>query len=315
MHQRHLIDPESRAPLEEFLREYPGGFAAISDIVKRRETLEAYAAKGRASLPVNERIRKTDSHVDAGSHSIPIRIYRPPVESPLPVIFFIHSGGMVLGSIEREDPIATRLADELNALVISFDYRLAPEHPYPAAVDDCQTVLAWIVDNGSPLNADLTRLVVYGASAGGGLALATALRARDAGHPQLHYVMAIYPMIDDRNVSESSKFITDVGIWDRGANLEGWSWYLGGQVADQYAAPYRATDLTGLPPTFIDVGTVDLFRDEDIEFAQRLMAAGVPVELHVYPGAFHGGENVAPDAELSRRIWGTRLQALRRALL
>ena len=126
--------------------------------------------------------------------------------------------------------------------------------------------------------------------------------------------MPIYPMIDDTNTTASSMEITDVGIWDRDANLEAWGWYLGGNEADQYAAPARAQDLSGLPPAFIDVGTADLFRDEDIAFAQRLMQTGVPCELHIHPGAYHASETFAPDAALSRRIRALRMDALRRAL-
>jgi acetyl esterase/lipase len=127
-------------------------------------------------------------------------------------------------------------------------------------------------------------------------------------------MMPIYPMIDDRNETPSSHEITDIGIWDRAGNIEAWNWYLGGKEPDQYAAPARAEDLTGLPPAFIDVGTVDMFRDEDIAFAARLMQAGVPTELHVHPGSYHASETFAADAPLSKRIWALRIDALRRAL-
>jgi acetyl esterase/lipase len=126
--------------------------------------------------------------------------------------------------------------------------------------------------------------------------------------------MPIYPMIDDTNTTTSSQEITDVGIWDRSGNIEAWAWYLGGNEADAYAAPARAEDLSGLPPAFIDVGTVDLFLDEDIAFVQRLIAAGVPTEFHIHPGAYHAAETFAADAALSRRIWALRIDALKRAL-
>jgi acetyl esterase/lipase len=155
---------------------------------------------------------------------------------------------------------------------------------------------------------------VHGGSAGGGLAIATALMARDHGGPAIRFLMAMYPMIDDRNETPSSHEITDVGIWDRAGNLEAWAWYLGGAEADGYAAPARMPDVSGLPPTFIDVGDLDLFRDEDIAFALRLLQAGVPTELHVHPGAFHASEGFAPGAALSKRIVAARLDALRRAL-
>jgi acetyl esterase/lipase len=168
--------------------------------------------------------------------------------------------------------------------------------------------------NAAELGFDPDRLAVYGGSAGGGLTIAVVLLARDRGFPAIRFQMPIYPMIDDTNETASSHEITDVGVWDRSANIEAWQWYLGGGKADQYAAPTRAEDLSGLPPAFIDVGTVDMFRDEDIAFAMRLMQAGVPTELHVNPGAYHASEVLAPQAELSRRIWERRFEALRRGL-
>jgi len=161
---------------------------------------------------------------------------------------------------------------------------------------------------------DPERIAVYGAGAGGGPTLGTVLMARDRGGPALRFMMPIYPMIDDRNETGSSQEIVDIGIWDRDGNIEAWKWYLGGKEADQYAAPTRAEDVSGLPPAFIDVGTVDLFRDEDIAFAQRLMQAGVPCELHVYPGSYHAAETFAPESALSHRIWANRIDGLRRAL-
>jgi acetyl esterase/lipase len=168
--------------------------------------------------------------------------------------------------------------------------------------------------NAAELGFDPDRLAVNGGSAGGGLTIAVSMLARDRGGPAIRFQMPIYPMIDDRNETPSSRAITDIGLWDRAGNIEAWNWYLGEGKPDQYAAPARAEDLAGLPPTFIDVGTVDLFRDEDIAFAQRLMQAGVPAELHVNPGAYHAAEAFAPQAALSERIWARRYEALRRGL-
>jgi acetyl esterase/lipase len=140
------------------------------------------------------------------------------------------------------------------------------------------------------------------------------MTARDRGGPAISFLMAPYPMIDDRNETASSHEVTEVGIWDRAGNIEAWSWFLGGKPADGYAAPSRAIDLEGLPPTFIDVGEMDLFRDEDIAFVARLTQAGVPTEFHLYPGAYHASEVFAPEAALSQRIWAARLSALARAL-
>jgi acetyl esterase/lipase len=315
MSPRDLIDPESRIPLDALLEVMPGGFNAIPDIVARRATV----AQIFAMLPAveNPDVVKEDRTVPGpdGEPDITVRIYRPVAASgALPGIYYIHGGGMVLGDVAGEDANAAMLCAEVGAVVVSVEYRLAPENPHPAPVEDCYAGLVWTAGNAAELGIDPARLAVYGGSAGGGLTLGTALLARDRGGPALRFLMPIYPMIDDTNTTPSSHEITDIGIWDRAGNSEAWAWYLGGKPADQYAAPTRATDLSGLPPAYMDVGTVDLFRDEDIAFAQRLVQAGVPCELHVNPGSYHGSETFAPDAALSRRIWGMRIDALRRAL-
>lgn len=315
MSRRDLIDPESLVPLDALLEVMPGGFNAIPDIVDRRAAVQQIFAM----LPVveNPDVVKEDRTVPGpdGDPDITVRIYRPvDASDALPGIYFIHGGGMVLGDIAGEDATAAMLCAEIGAVVVSVEYRLAPEHPHPAPVEDCYAGLVWTAGNAAALGIDPDRLAIYGGSAGGGLTLGTALLARDRQGPALRFLMPIYPMIDDTNTTASSLEITDVGIWDRAGNVEAWQWYLGGKPADQYAAPTRAADVSGLPSTYIDVGTVDLFRDEDIAFAQRLMQAGVACELHVNPGSYHGSETFAPDAALSRRIWATRVAALRLAL-
>ena len=315
MSPRDLIDPESCISLDAFLEALPGGFNAIPDLQARRATASAVLAS--LEIPPNPRVTHEDISIAGpeGAPEVTVRVYRPVGASgPLPGIYYIHGGGMVLGDLDDENPAAELLCEQVGAIVVSVDYRLAPEHPYPAAVEDCYSGLEWLSKNVAELGVDAQRLAIYGASAGGGLTLATALLARDRGGPELSFMMPIYPMIDDRHETASSRAITDIGVWDRAGNVEAWEWYLGGQEADQYAAPARAADLSGLPPAFMDVGTVDLFLDEDLAFAQRLMQAGVPVELHVHPGAFHATELVAPQSVLSQRIWAMRIDALRRAL-
>ena len=315
MSRRHLIDPEVAVPLEGLLEALPGGFNAIPDIVQRRATVEALL--GAIEVPENPNVVKEDRTVPGpvGDPDITVRIYRPAnATGTLPGIYFIHGGGMILGTVEGEDPVATMICDLVGAVVVSVEYRLSPETPHPGPVEDCYAGLTWVAKNAAELGIDLDRLAIYGASAGGGLTIATALMARDRGGPALSFIMPIYPMIDDTNTTTSSQEITDVGIWDRSGNIEAWAWYLGGKEADAYAAPARAEDLSGLPPAFIDVGTVDMFRDEDIAFAQRLMQAGVPTELHIHPGSYHAAETFAADAALSRRIWALRIDALKRGL-
>jgi acetyl esterase/lipase len=315
MSRRDLIDPDAREPLDQLLQLMPGGFNAIPDIVERRvAALELLAA---LEVPPNPNVVSEDRVVPGpqGAPDITVRIYRPvDATGTLPGIYFIHGGGMILGNMDGEDPVASTICERVDAVVVSVEYRLAPENPYPAPVEDCYAGLVWMARHAAGLGFDPDRLAVYGGSAGGGLTIATSMLARDRGFPALCFQMPIYPMIDDRNETPSSHEITDIGIWDRSANIEAWQWYLGNGKPDQYAVPARAEDLAGLPATFIDVGTVDLFRDEDITFATRLMQAGVPTELHVNPGAYHAAEMLAPESALSERIWARRIEALRRAL-
>ena len=314
---QNRIDPASSLPLEELLNTLPGGFNAIEDIKERRNVINSLVRMMTAELPPIDNIVIEDRNIAAPDAllELVVRIYKPTgVSAGLPGIFFIHGGGMIMGSIETENHKAAMLCETIQSIVVSVEYRLAPENPHPAPVQDCYKALVWMTKNATELGVDTNRLAIVGGSAGGGLAIGTALMARDQEFPKLSFQMANYPMIDDRNETPSSKEITDVGIWDRKANIEAWDWYLGGKNADEYAAPARAKDLSGLPPTFIDVGELDLFRDEDIEFAKRLLQAGVTTELHVYPGAYHASESFAPEAELSKQIWTKRIEALKRAL-
>jgi acetyl esterase/lipase len=311
MSRRELIDAEVRVPLDQLLEALPGGFNSIPDIVQRRATVEAMLSG--IEVPDNPRVTKEDRTIPGpeGEPDISVRIYRPAEETDKG-IYFIHGGGMILGSVEGEDPVATKICDEVGAVVVSVEYRLSPENPHPAPAEDCYAGLKWMAANSKELG--ISKLGVYGGSAGGGLTIAVALMARDRGGPALDFMMPIYPMIDDTNTTPSTQEIVDIGIWDRAGNIQAWEWYLGGKPADQYAAPTRAEDLAGLPPAFIDVGTVDMFRDEDIAFAQRLMQAGVPTELHIHPGSYHAAETFATDAALAKRIWALRIDAMKRFL-
>jgi len=315
MSRRDLIDPDCREPLDQLQQAIPGGFNTIPDIVQRRATVNGLLAA--MEIPPNPNVTSEDRTVPGpeGAPDITVRIYRPvDATGTLPGIYFIHGGGMILGNVDGEDAVATMICEHVDAVVVSVEYRLAPENPYPAPVEDCYAGLVWMASHAAELGFDPDRLAVYGGSAGGGLTIALTLLARDRGGPAIRFQMPIYPMIDDRNETPSSHEITDLGLWDRAGNIEAWKWYLGDGKADQYAAPARAEDLSGLPPTFIDVGTVDLFRDEDIAFAQRLMQAGVPTELHVNPGAYHAAEVFSPGSPLSQRLWARRYEALRRGL-
>ena len=261
-----------------------------------------------------------DHHAPSGDGTdVLVRIYRPArAPSPAPALYWVHGGGLVMGSVAQNDDMCAAIADRLGIVVASVEYRLAPEHPYPAPLEDCYAGLRWLAGHADELGIDRTRIAIGGASAGGGLAAGLALLARDRGEVAVCFQLLVYPMLDDRNVTPSSHAIVDPKVWNREANAAGWNAYLAGRAGaddvEPYAAPARATDLAGLPPAYIDVGDLDLFLDEDIAYAQALMRAGVPVELHVYPGAFHGSNNFVSRSDLSRRWNADERAALARAL-
>lgn len=234
-----------------------------------------------------------------------------------PGIYYIHGGGMVIGDRFTAIDVLLEWVELTDAVVVSVEYRLAPEHPDPAPVEDCYAGLVYAAEHAEGLGFDPARLVIAGTSAGGGLAAGVALLARDRGGPALAGQVLMCPMIDDRNETVSSHQIDGVGVWDRGSNDTGWDALLGDRrktdLVSIYAAPSRASDLGGLPPTFIDVGSAEVFRDEVVAYASAIWAAGGVAELHVWPGGFHGFDIMAPQAALSvvaretRTKWVSRL--------
>ncbi len=307
------VDAEHLAVLNAI----PAGIISLRDIPAARMALDAMLASlPTLPLPADVTIEDVDVPAIDGGADVRVRVYRPSKSSgPTPALFWIHGGGMVLGSVERDDQRCASIALSLGIVVVSVDYRLAPEHPYPAPMDDCYTGLTWLANAVADLSVDPERIAIGGASAGAGLAAGLALLARDRGGPAVCFQQLVYPMIDDRNTTPSSFAITDSRVWNREANLIGWASYLG-ELSDPpiYAAPARAVDLAGLPPAYINVGSLDMFLDEDVDYARRLLAAGVPAELHVYPGAFHGSNGLVPNSALSRRWIADERDALRRAL-
>lgn len=292
----------------------------LRDIEAARESAaERRAQMGVAAMPDSVALEDRMAPGPEGAPDVMVRLYRPAsLPANAPAFYWVHGGGMVMGNVEQSDPYCARVANELNVLVASVEYRLAPEHPFPAPMDDCYAGLQWFASAAGELGFDRSRLAIGGGSAGGGLAAGLALLARDRGEIDVCFQLLVYPMIDDRNTTRSSHAIVDHRVWNRASNLAGWDAYLAGQAGGDdvspYAAPARATDLVGLPPTYINVGTLDLFVDEDLEYAHKLMAAGVPVELHVYPGAFHGSPTLVPNSALSKRWAADELAALDRAL-
>lgn len=251
--------------------------------------------------------------------NIRLRIYQPvDKQSNMPGIYWIHGGGFLFGVPEQDEAQSIRLAKEVGAVVVSVDYRLAPEHPYPAALLDSYDGLAWFAEHAAALGVDKERMAIAGASAGGNLCAALALLARDRGGPNLVLQMPLYPMLDDRLQTPAAQEDIDMRVWNNTSNRYAWRAYLGelagSESVSQYMAPARATDLAGLPPMYTCVGNLDPFRDDTINYAARMAQAGIAVELHMYPDAYHAFEVMAPTATLSQQAVAEYIRVLNRAL-
>ncbi|MGB8019685.1 MAG: alpha/beta hydrolase [Candidatus Nanopelagicales bacterium] len=272
------------------------------------------AAKVPAGLDVE------DIHADGPAGKLRVRLYRPATLSrPAPVLLWFHGGGYVMGVPEQDDRTCQAMADRLAMTVASVDYRLAPEHPFPAALDDAHAALHWLLDHSTQRHVDTARIAVGGASAGGGLAAAFAQRVHDEGEVVLAFQLLVYPMLDDRTVSRNTPAPRDLRVWTPESNRFGWSSYLattpGGRQVPPYSVPARREHLAGLPPAWIGVGSEDLFHDEDSDYARRLTADGVPTRLEVIPGACHGFDALFPRKDVSRRFLDDQIDALSTALL
>lgn len=295
------LDPEL-VPLVALLPEMRG---ALDDVPAAREMMAGFIPNEPPEA--EDRVEMTE--VAAGGTTV--RIYRPRgVEGDLPGLLHIHGGGFCLGSAEIDHPQSVGLADELQVVVATVDYRLAPEHPYPAGVDDCYAALEVLAGLDG---VDPTRIAVQGQSAGGALAAAVTLMARDRGGPAICFQVLEIPVLDDRCDTPSMRAHDSTPLWSRPQAQASWVHYLGGREADAYAAPARAEDLAGLPPAYVLTCELDPLRDEGIRYAARLLESGVSVELHSYPGAFHG-TTMAQGSAIAGRMMGERLGALSRAL-
>jgi len=242
-----------------------------------------------------------------GCPEVPIRIYSPAGSAGIgPGLLYIHGGGFVIGTLDSEHGSCLGLCRDLGIVLVSVDYRKAPETPYPGPLEDCYTTLLWIEQNAAQLGIDLDRLGIFGQSAGGGLSAATALLSRDRNGPKLCFQYLGIPELDDRLNTPSMTQFTDTPVWNRSAAELSWAYYLGDSFtpgADDVpylAAPARADDLTGLPPAHVTTMEFDPLRDEGVLYALKLMQAGVSVELHSYPGTFHGSSLVI-NAAVSQR--------------
>lgn len=267
-----------------------------------------------AAAPAPERNR--EELVIGGS--IPLTVLRPEGLRPTnaPCVYWIHGGGMIMGNRYSQIDIPLEWLDRFGTVVVSVDYRLAPEARGTAAVDDCYTALLWIAEHASELGIDPTRIIVAGASAGGGLAAGITLMARDRGTVPIAAQMLIGPMLDHRHSTTSSRQFTGEGVWTREMNEFAWHCLLGdldGEVSP-YVSPALATDLSALPPTYIDAGSEEVFRDEDVDYATRIWAAGGQADLHLWAGGFHGFDALFPAAALSAAARATRTGWLARLL-
>lgn len=314
MPSRHLVDSEL-APLLDLL----------PDMGPSDERLEA--ARAAAAEMVALHVSDRDSSVTITEHCAPgleggpdvrVVLYRPEgLPQGAPVLFQVHGGGFVFGTAELGDPRNRASAKALGCAVASVDYRLAPETPWPGGLEDCYAALTWLHGAAEELGLDPQRIALRGESAGGGLAAALAILSRDRKGPPILFQLLVYPMIDDRTCTGEAHPFTGQFVWDPASNAYAWASWLGtapgGDGISHLAAPARCEDLSGLPPACITTAALDLFFEEDLEYARRLVRAGVPTEVYVAPGAFHGFDAMAPEAEVSRQFTEVGMKALARA--
>lgn len=311
---RSLIPPELLRPLEGVLAKWGTGDIDASNLAEIRKTIAAQSAAVH-TRGVERRIIPGPP----GAPGVPVYIINAAKGSARrPAILHMHGGGFIFGTALQAVPELLKIAHELDCVAVTVDYRLAPETRFPGSLEDNYSALRWLLSSAAELGVDTGRIAVMGESAGGGHAAMLAIAARDRKEFKLAAQILIYPMLDDRTGSSQSvpPFIGTF-IWTRGSNRYGWSSLLGEPAGSQHvpygSVPSRITDLAGLPPTFIGVGSIDLFVDEDVDYGRRLLNSGVQVELNVVPGAYHGFDGIAPNAPLTHRFRAAELGALRRA--
>ncbi|BCN27227.1 alpha/beta hydrolase [Vibrio alfacsensis] len=307
---RAFIDPTLKGPLEHLPTEL--------SLITKESVLEARTTvHNMLKFPDTKGVTVEKKQVATPEGNVPVFIYRPEnSEAITPAILWVHGGGYIMGRADSND-FAGEFAKKVNATVVSVEYRLAPENPFPAGHNDVYAAFLWMVEHAEELGIDPNRIAVGGDSAGAGMAAGMVLHNRDAKGPAIALQLLIYPMLDNLHDTPSGS-IENYPVWNRQTSFNAWEMYLGGNnpgvSASPYAAPARATNLRGLPKTFMTIGTVDLFRDEVVDYAQRLMAAGVPTELAVFPGMYHGSQVFVPDAPISQKMRNAYLSALEDAL-
>ncbi|WP_028648041.1 alpha/beta hydrolase [Nocardiopsis sp. CNT312] len=269
--------------------------------------------------PEDVRIEERTAPGPEGAPPVRLRLYRPRgLDGRAPALLWIHGGGFLIGSPVQDEAGSAAFARELGITVVSVGYRLAPQHPAPAALEDVYAALSWVCEHAEELGVDPERVAIGGASAGGGLTAALALACHDRGGPTPVFQLLVYPMLDDRTALRTDIGARDVRVWTPASNRYAWSAYLGrepgGGDVSPYAAPARRQDLSGLPPAWIGVGDVDLFHDEDLAYAERLRAAGVDCAVTIVQGAFHGFDAAFRGTALAHEFHRTQERALRAAL-
>jgi acetyl esterase/lipase len=314
-----LLDPELKGPIKMILNQMPP--MSFDNLPAARAVSKQMIATMKSQMPVVPGVITEDRIIPGpvGAPDVTVRIYRPEKQSVmLPSLLWIHGGGYMLGEIDQEDFTAKQFVLAGECVVVSVEYQLAPEHPYPAPLEDCYAALKWLSANADKLEVDGSRIAIGGASAGGGLAAGLALLSRDRNEVKTIFQLLVYPMINDCNIAPPDDDLPDTLFWTRDNNLIGWRSYLGCEPGSEgiscHAAAYRANNLEGLPPAYVTVGDLDLFAQEDIEYSRRLINAGVPTELHVYPGGCHAFDMLIPNADISKRFTADIHRALKRAL-
>lgn len=287
----------------------PGGLAAAriprDDIPARRSASRASDATLNRRFGIAAGVRWADEHIDAPAGPMRVRCYRPSTP-PLGTLLYLHGGGLVLGTVDGYAARCAAWAAGTGFEVVVPEYRLAPEHPYPAAIDDAEAALHWCGERApGPIG-------VAGDSAGGGLTAALALRNREAHIADIAFQVLVYPMLDDRTVGPDPRYAGPFISWSFADNAVSWQAYLGASTPNADTSPARAPDLNGLPTTYLDTGTLDIFHDEDVAYARRLAASGVQLEAHIWNGAPHGFDVIAPRSALGRRAWAARFAFVRR---
>ncbi len=308
------LDPEVAHAIDAYPAERY--IAVGEDPPRARAMTEAINSVMRANLPPTD-VAIEEKTIPGPDCAIPLAIYRPPGSTTRGALLWLHGGGYIVG-VERDDARCIEFAEVVGCVVVSVGYRLAPEYTYMAAISDSYAALNWLTGQADALGIEPGRIAIGGGSAGGGLAAGLALYNRDQGGPPLALQLLIYPMLDDLHDNPAGHAVTHPTIWNRDVSFKAWRMYLGAEYGTERVSPYaaaaRATDLSGLPPAFVSVGTADLFRDDNIDYAQRLMAAGTPTQLQVYPGMFHGAEMLVPEAAQSLRMRRGYLDAVKRAI-